>query len=75
VTDEVVESSARRGRVRRITIGATVWNVFEHIPEYDRRASATLVFASEGAMRRVRNFPQQWWDLPDDELLAISWRR
>lgn len=61
--------------MRQITIGVTIWNVYEHVPQYDRRAGPTLVFASDGAMRRVRDFPDRWWELSDDELLAISWNR
>lgn len=75
VSDPAVGSIPLRPRSREIVVGATVWRVYEHVPQYDRRAAATLVFVSEGAMRRVRDFPPQWWDLSDDELLGVSWRR
>jgi len=39
---------------------------------YDRRASSSLVFTSDDVMRRVRNYPPNWVDLSDDELIALS---
>lgn len=51
------------------------WFVFEHTPEYDRRATPTLVFMSELIVRRVRTFPANWEELSDSELFAVSWRR
>lgn len=43
--------------------------------ELDRRSGASLVFESEDAMRRVRDFPADWRSLGDDDLLALSWSR
>ena len=34
----------------------------------------SLIFASDSAVRRVRHYPANWFDLPDDELLVLSWR-
>jgi hypothetical protein len=39
---------------------------------YDRRASSSLVFTGDDAMRRVRNYPPNWIELSDAELIAIS---
>jgi hypothetical protein len=39
---------------------------------YDRRASSSLVFTSDDVMRRVRNYPANWIELPATELLRIS---
>jgi hypothetical protein len=39
---------------------------------YDRRDSRSLVFLSDGVMRRVRTYPQDWFDLADAELLSLS---
>jgi hypothetical protein len=39
---------------------------------YDRRASSSLVFTNDNVMRRVRNYPPNWIDLSDAELMAIS---
>jgi hypothetical protein len=38
-------------------------------------ATASLLFASNRAVRRVRDYPADWFDWPDDELLAVSQRR
>ena len=49
------------------------WRVFEQrFGEYDRRSGMSLIFASEGAVRRVRNYPANWMDLSDAELAALS---
>lgn len=51
------------------------WRVYEQVfDEYDRRSGKSLIFASETAVRRVRNFPENWMSLSDEELAAISWR-
>jgi hypothetical protein len=34
----------------------------------------SLIFASESAVRRVRDYPADWMELSDDDLLALSWR-
>jgi hypothetical protein len=50
------------------------WRVYELGPaSYDRRGSNTLVFESEGVIRRVRNYPENWRDLSVEELVALSW--
>ena len=43
-----------------------------------RRAGVTertLVFSSERVARRVRAFPADWYTLPDDALVRLSWGR
>lgn len=60
---------------RLVILDGIPWEVYEHIPEYDRRASPTLVFESEGVVRRVRDFPADWRERSDAELYALSWRR
>ena len=51
------------------------WRVYELGPaSYDRRGSNTLVFESDGVMRRVRSFPANWRTLSIAELLALSWQ-
>ena len=50
------------------------WRVYELSPaSYDRRGSNTLVFESDGVMRRIRNYPENWRSLSVEELLALSW--
>jgi hypothetical protein len=39
---------------------------------YDRRASFSLVFTNDTVMRRVRNYPPNWIELSDADLIAIS---
>ena len=51
-----------------------LWRVYELEPaSYDRRGSNTLVFETDGVMRRVRNYPADWRELSPDALLALSW--
>jgi hypothetical protein len=45
------------------------WKVTEHLQ--DGRWS--LVFMSAGAIRRVRRYPVDWWQLGNAELVAVSW--
>ena len=50
------------------------WRVYELPPAaYDRRGCKTLVFESDGVMRRIRSFPANWRELPVDALVALSW--
>lgn len=53
----------------------TRWQVSERpFADYDRRRGVSLIFASDGAVRRVREYPADWMSLSDDELLALSWK-
>jgi hypothetical protein len=57
-----------------IIVNHDEWRVYELGPaSYDRRGSNTLVFESEGVIRRVRNYPENWRDLSVEELVALSW--
>jgi hypothetical protein len=47
------------------------WRVTEHVAASGR----SLVFMSASAMRRVSNYPDDWWLLPERELEALSWGR
>jgi hypothetical protein len=50
------------------------WQVFERaFDTFDRRSGASLIFVSEVAMRRVRNYPANWMELSDDALASLSW--
>ena len=50
------------------------WHVFERpFDKFDRRSGMSLIFESEGAMRRVRNYPANWMELSAEELSALSW--
>lgn len=51
------------------------WRVYEQaFSGYDRRTGTSLIFASEAAVRRVRDFPSDWLTLSDEELLSLSWK-
>lgn len=69
--EAVIRASRAGGRwIRR---GEEEWLVYELLIPYDRRGP-TLVFESESIVRRVRTYPADWRELPDDELFALSWR-
>lgn len=62
------------GNALVITLAQEEWRVYELEPaSYDRRGSNTLVFETDGVMRRVRNYPADWRELSPDALLALSW--
>jgi hypothetical protein len=51
------------------------WQVTERpFADYDRRRGLSLIFASDGAVRRVREYPPDWFSLSDAELIALSWK-
>ena len=57
-----------------IMIDHEEWRIYELAPpSYDRRGANTLVFESDGFMRRVRRFPANWRELGPDALIALSW--
>lgn len=49
------------------------WLVYEVMSAYDRRG-ASLVFESENVVRRVRDYPANWRELPDADLLGAKER-
>jgi hypothetical protein len=52
----------------------TRWQVSERpFADYDRRRGLSLIFASDSAVRRVREYPADWFLLPDADLAALSW--
>ena len=69
-------SSTEQTRVRSFIddLGQT-WLVSERpFSEYDRRTGSSLIFASELAVRRVRDYPDDWFALSDADLASLSWR-
>lgn len=65
-----------RHRTRTFTddLGHT-WLVTEQpFSEYDRRSGSSLIFSSELAVRRVRDYPSDWYTLAAPALIALSWR-
>jgi hypothetical protein len=52
------------------------WRVYElESGPYDRRSGCSLIFESDGVLRRVRDYPTNWRELSDTELMVVSWRR
>jgi hypothetical protein len=49
----------------------TFWQVCEVEFALDRRAGRSLVFESEGSVRRVRHYPETWHELPDEALARL----
>ncbi len=50
------------------------WHVSEQpFSGYDRRSGSSLIFASDLAVRRVRNYPADWFTLSELALAALSW--
>jgi hypothetical protein len=59
---------------REIVVDRVRWLVYElPPPSFDRRSTPSLVFESEGTVRRVRNYPADWRTLTDETLFALSW--
>lgn len=59
---------------RQLRAAGTVWLVYElRALPLDRRTSASLIFESDSAIRRVRNYPENWRELSDVALFALSW--
>jgi hypothetical protein len=69
--------ATQAGKARRVTSpDGRQWAVHEYrSSRYDRRAGTSLVFVTEDAMRRVREYPDNWHELSDEELYALSFRR
>jgi hypothetical protein len=58
-----------------VDVDGVRWHVHEQpFSEYDRRKGRSLIFASEGAVRRVRDYPEDWMSLTDDALADLSWK-
>lgn len=72
--DAGASSRAERGSPHRhfVDQDGVHWRVFEHQPPFDRRMRSSLIFESTHILRRVRTFPVDWHELPDDELSRLS---
>ena len=72
--DEAPEGAEEQVRLFADADGVQ-WKVKEvQFSEYDRRRGVSLIFWSDGAVRRVRNYPADWYRLSDDELALLSWK-
>ena len=54
-----------------IDADGTFWQVCEVEYALDRRRGRSLVFESDASVRRVRHYPDTWFDLPDAELVRL----
>jgi hypothetical protein len=72
--DVQADSNAPQERTYLDAEGAR-WRVFEQpFADYDRRTGMSLIFSSDAAVRRVRDYPSNWIDLTDAELATLSWK-
>lgn len=63
------------GKARRLNAEGLRWVVHEvPAPAFDRRGGTHLLFDGETVMRRVRDFPANWYDLPDEQLYELCRR-
>lgn len=60
---------------RHFVVDGVAWSVRLAVNPYDRRTRPDLIFESETAVRRVRNYPSNWRELSDDELITLSQAR
>ncbi len=52
-----------------------IWHVTEQaFSVFDRRHGFSLIFTSDLAVRRVRGYPANWFDLDDSALVELSWK-
>lgn len=51
---------------------AVPWRVYERSVVYDRRSTSTLIFECDSVIRRLRFFPENWQELDDAALFALS---
>jgi hypothetical protein len=74
LSDARLAENERRSRQFTDDLGQT-WLVSEQpFSDYDRRSGFSLIFSSELAVRRVRNYPSDWFTLSEPDLAALSWR-
>ena len=73
---EVTAPEMGEERVRVfVDVDGTRWQVKEMpFSDYDRRRGLSLIFWSDGAVRRVRDYPANWHELSDGELAILSWK-
>lgn len=63
-----------RDDARQLVADGERWLVYELPPmTFDRRTNSSLVFESETVLRRVRDYSEDWRELSDADLFALSW--
>ena len=74
-SDAAPQGDGAMARRRHLTVDGVSWEVRLFVSRYDRRSRPDLVFESDGVVRRVRDYPEDWHTLSDEMLFAISNRR
>ena len=74
-----MENTGSRAAVAQhcfIAAGGSSWKVREFTGQGAglNGDGACLVFESDGAMRRIRTFPDNWQELEPDALMRLSWK-
>lgn len=72
---DMARTSEEEGERAFVDADGMRWRVFEQsFSAYDRRRGTSLIFSSDAAVRRVREFPASWRSLSDADLVALSWK-
>lgn len=69
-----IGGSAESSR-RRLLVDGVIWTVRLYVSGYDRRQTTDLLFESEGIVRRIRDYPPDWFTLSAVNLFALSYGR
>jgi hypothetical protein len=67
------EVARAREEARVLHIEGERWLVYELLSTYDRRGGS-LVFESDNVVRRVRDYPANWREVADADLLSVMER-
>lgn len=69
----VGSEAGAESRSRNIAGEGQLWHVHE-VPfaVTDRRTGTSLIFENDTVIRRVRNFPANWYSMGDEELYRLS---
>ena len=70
--DQEARRAQCHGGSRQIIVADRHWRVYEREDAYDRRRGCMLVFESTDVLRLVRQYPPNWRDLSDEELLDLT---
>lgn len=73
VRDDAAPMDSSAHLTRSFVAEGAMWTVRLRLGTYDRRRP-DLVFESEHIIRRVRDYPENWHTLADEQLFALSLR-
>ena len=66
---------AERADARWVLGDGQQWCVYQDEDPYDRRRGPSLIFEGSDVVRRVKRYPDNWRELDDETLFALSWQR